>query len=124
MGERLAECSFIIPLVRDTDRMAHPPFAWSRFQDALRETFPKGHSGPELMYKEVETVPGEYVDEAAKKVVGDISRRYIVAIPRSDLDALRQLLRKAANTFDQKAIYLSIAGEVEFVIPRPEDGML
>lgn len=76
------------------------------------------------MFKDVETVPGEYVDEAAKKVVGDLSRRYIVAIPRSKLEGLRQLLRKAANTFDQKAMYLSVAGEVEFVTARPEDGML
>lgn len=124
MEERLVECSFLVPLVRDSDRVVHPPIAWSHFQDAMREAFPKGHTGPEVMYKEVETVPGEYVDEAAKKVVGDVSRRYIVAIPRSKLEDLRQLLRKVANTFDQKAIYLSVAGEVEFVTPRPEDGML
>jgi hypothetical protein len=124
MEERLVECSFLVPLVRDSDRVAHPPIAWSLFQDAMREAFPKGHSGPELMFKDVETVPGEYVDEAAKKVVGDLSRRYIVAIPRSKLEGLRQLLRKAANTFDQKAMYLSVAGEVEFVTARPEDGML
>jgi len=124
MEERLVECSFLVPLVRDSDRVVHSPIAWSLFQDAMREAFPKGHSGPEMMYKDVETVPGEYVDEAAKKVVGDVSRRYVVAIPRTKLEDLRQLLRKAANTVDQKAIYLSVAGEVEFVTPRSEDGML
>jgi hypothetical protein len=124
MNEKLVECSFLVPLVRDTDRVAHPPIAWTLFQDAMREVFPKGHTGPELVYMEVETVPGEYVDEEAKKVVSDVNRRYIVAIPRSKLEDLRQLLRKAARTFDQKAIYLSVAGEVEFVTPRPEDGML
>jgi hypothetical protein len=76
------------------------------------------------MYKDVETVAGEYVEDATKKIVRDESRRYTVAIPRSRLDDLRQLLRKAANTFDQKAIYLSVAGEVEFVTPKPEDGLL
>ena len=122
--ERLVECAFLIPIVRDSDGSPHPPIVWRLLQDAIRALFPQGHSGPELMYKDVETIQGEYVDEAARKVVGDVSRRYVVAIPRSKLPDLRQLLRKAANTFDQKAIYLSVAGEVEFVTPGPEDGML
>jgi len=124
MEERLVECSFLIPIVRDSDRAPHPPIVWRLLQDAIRGAFPQGHSGPELMYKDVETVPGEYVEDATKKIVRDESRRYTVAIPRSKLDDLRQLLRRAANTFDQKAIYLAVAGEVEFVTPRPEDGML
>jgi hypothetical protein len=69
-------------------------------------------------------VPGEYIEEATGTVVRDESRRYTIALPRSKLNGLRKLLRRAANTFDQKAIYLSVAGEVEFVTPRPEDGML
>jgi len=124
MEERLVECSFLIPIVRDSDRAPHPPIAWRLLQDAVRSVFPQGHSGPELMYKDVETVPGEYVEDATKKIVRDESRRYTVAIPRGNLDKLRELLRKAANTFDQKAIYLSVAGEVEFATPRAEDGML
>ena len=76
------------------------------------------------MYKDVESVTGEYVETATKKIVRDESRRYTVAISRSNLENLRQLLRKAANTFDQKAIYLSVAGEVEFAMPKPDDGML
>jgi hypothetical protein len=124
MEERLVECSFLLPIVRDSDREPHPPVVWRLLQDAIRTTFPRGHSGPELFYRDVETVPGEYVEEATQTIVRDESRRYTVAIPRSRLDDLRQLLRRAANTFDQKAIYLSVAGEVEFVTPRPEDGML
>jgi hypothetical protein len=37
---------------------------------------------------------------------------------------LRLLLKMAAHTFDQQAIYLSVAGTVEFVIPTEEDGYL
>jgi hypothetical protein len=37
---------------------------------------------------------------------------------------LRLLLKIAAHTFDQQAIYLSVAGTVEFVIPTEEDGYL
>ena len=124
MGERLLECSFLIPIVRDSDRAPHPPIVWRSLQDAIRAAFPRGHSGPELIYKDVETVPGEYVEEATLRIVGDVSRRYTVVIPRAKLDDLRDLLRRVANTFDQKAIYLSVAGEVEFVTPRSKDEML
>jgi hypothetical protein len=34
------------------------------------------------------------------------------------------LLRRAAHTFDQLAIYLSVAGNVEFVTPTDDDGYL
>ena len=69
-------------------------------------------------------MPGEYVEEATLRIVGDVSRRYTVAIPQAKLDDLRDLLRRVANTFDQKAIYLSVAGEVEFVTPRSKNEML
>ena len=124
MEERLVECAFLLPIVRDSDRALHPPIVWRLLQDAIRAAFPQGHSGPELLYKDVVTVPGEYVEDATKKVVRDQSRRYTIAISRSKLEELRRLLRRAANTFDQKAIYLSVAGEVEFVTPRPDDGTL
>ena len=122
--ERLVECSFLLPIVRDSDRAPHPPIVWRLLQDAIRATFPQGHSGPELLYRDVESVPGEYVEDATKRIVRDERRRYTIAISRSKLEDLRRLLRSVANTFDQKAIYLSVAGEVEFVMPRPEDGML
>ncbi len=124
MQEKLVECSFLIPVLRDTDRAPHPPIVWRLLQDEARQMFPQGHSGPELLYKDVETVPGEYAEEATKRIVCDESRRYTVAIPRGKLEQLRSLLRRAAKTFDQKAIYLAVAGEVEFVVPRPEDEML
>lgn len=40
------------------------------------------------------------------------------------MEVLRSLLRKAAHTFDQKCMYLSVAGVVEFVTAKPEDGYL
>ena len=52
--ERWVECSFLIPIVRDSDRAPHPPIVWRLFQDAIRAAFPQGHSGPELMYKDEE----------------------------------------------------------------------
>jgi hypothetical protein len=89
MEERLVECSFLLPIVRDSDRAPHPPIVWRLLQDAIRTAFPLGHSGPELLYKDVETVPGEYVEDATQRIVRDESRRYIIAIARSQLDDLR-----------------------------------
>jgi hypothetical protein len=39
----------------------------------------------------------------------------IVAVPRARVEELRELLRQACGKFQQKGIYLSVAGRVEFV---------
>lgn len=54
----------------------------------------------------------------------DESRKYWIALPAGEVDDLREMLRRAANTFDQRAICLSVAGRVEFIEPRPEAGVL
>jgi len=56
--------------------------------------------------------------------VSDISRRYILAIPEGKVNDLRLPLKMAAHTFDQQAVYLSVAGTVEFVVPTEADGYL
>jgi hypothetical protein len=56
--------------------------------------------------------------------VEDLSRRYTVAIPEERLDELRTLLRRAGNSFDQRAIYLEVAGYAELLEVGPEDGFL
>ena len=67
------ECSFLLPIVRDSDRSTHPPIVWRLLQDAIRAAFPQGHSGPELMYRDIETVPGSYVEGVTKRIVRDES---------------------------------------------------
>jgi hypothetical protein len=84
----LVECSFLIPLTRDSDKQPHLPTTWRRLRYALRTISPGGHSGPETVFRDVESIRGEWHDEAA-------------------------------NTFDQQAIYLSVAGRVELVAPDP-----
>src|SRR5262245_21443998 len=110
MSERVVECSFLVPIVGDTDRKPHSPIAWRLLHDALHSSF-QGLSGPErfMLARDVELVPGSYTEEATGKQVHDESRRYTVAIPEAQVDVLRGLLRKAANTFDQKCVYLSVA---------------
>jgi hypothetical protein len=50
--------------------------------------------------------------------VSDRPYKHTVAVPRSGLQQLRTLLSEACGVFAQKSIYLSIAGQVEFIEAR------
>ena len=58
---------------------------------------------------------GAYRDPDTGERVNDESRRFIVALPEERVDELKALLRTACEVFQQKCIYLSIAGSVELV---------
>src|SRR5438309_604328 len=124
MDERRVQCEFFIPIVRDSDKKPHQPIAWSLLVNEIRRVFPAGHSGPETFYRGVSLVPGEFEENTEVPPVQDMSRRYILAIPETKLNDLRLLLKMAVHTFDQLAIYLSVAGQVEFVTPTEDDGYL
>jgi len=124
MDEQLVQCEFFVPIVRNSDKNTHQPTAWNLLVNEIRRVFPAGHSGPETFYRGDALVPGEYEDNPQNPPVKDISRRYLLAIPETKVDDLRLLLRKAANTFDQKAMYLSVKGNVEFVSATESDGYL
>jgi hypothetical protein len=53
---------------------------------------------------------GWYPDPDTGQRVTDDSRRYVVALPEDQVDELRE----ACTVFQQKCIYLSVAGYVEF----------
>ncbi|GEM_PF-1052007 len=122
---RLLECTFLIPVVGNRDRKPHRDLHWRSLQNALRRAF-GGCTGPEnvFMYVNEALVSGEYTEAATGTVIPDESRKYTVAVPADRVDELRAILRKAANTFDQLAMYLSVQGEVEFVEGREQDGYL
>ena len=110
--------------MRNSDKITHQPIAWNLLVNEIRRVFPAGHTGPETFYRGDALVPGEYEEGPATPPIKDMSRRYILAIPEAKVNDLRLLLRMAAHTFDQLAIYLSVAGNVEFVTPTDEDGYL
>jgi len=56
--------------------------------------------------------------------VEDLSREYTVAVPADRVDDLRALLRRVGNSFDQRTMYLEVAGRAELLEVRPEDGFL
>ncbi len=109
----LLECSFLIPIRRDanqSDGKLHESGIWEWLDDELLERF-QGVTFSPLTYR------GAYVDPDTLERVFDDSKKYTVAIEELRVDELRKLLSAACVLFEQKCIYLSIAGRVEFVEP-------
>ncbi len=106
----LLECSFLIPIRRDrnlSDGRPHTREAWNWLDDQLYEF--EGATRANQLYE------GWYRDSGTGKAVRDRSRKYYVALARSEVERLRSLLREVCRVFRQKCIYLSVAGHVEFV---------
>lgn len=118
-------CVFLVPIVRDSDRKPHPPILWRLLQDTLVRTF-GAMTGPEtvLYYRNPVAVPGAWSPGAGQEPVEDLGRKYTVAVLADRVDELRALLRRAGNSFDQRVMYLEVAGYAELVEARPEDGFL
>lgn len=109
------ECSFLIPIRRDSvlsDGELHEQTAWDWLNDEAYNRF-GGLTQSHALYE------GFYTDPDTRQQVSDVSRRFFVAVEEARLDALRNLLRGACVVFAQKCIYLSIAGRVEFIEVEP-----
>jgi hypothetical protein len=109
-GKPLLECGFLIPTRRDknlSDGRLHSTDAWAWLEDQLFEF--GGASRATSLYE------GWYLDPDTGEQVRDVSRKYVVAVPRRKLGRLRALLREACRVFQQKCLYLSVAGQVEFI---------
>lgn len=112
MGTSLLECSFFIPINRDSvlsDGKPHTTDAWEWLLDQFWDLFDSpGTRAPGFYH-------GGYTDPDTGERVMDESRRYILAVTRRDVRRLRRVLQEACVVFQQKCIYLSVAGKVEFV---------
>ena len=105
------ECTFLVPLARDanlSDGSKHPAEAWEWLDNELFVRFSGGTMAPG-------TYQGFYRDPDTGQRVNDESYRFIVAVDEADLEPLRSMLRAACVLFAQKCIYLSVAGNVEFI---------
>ncbi len=108
--KQLLECAFLIPLRRDknlSDGEPHDDEAWEWLETNL---FPFGGGSWAN-----ETLEGFYVDPDTSERVFDESWRYFVAVPSEQVRLLRRVLCEACDIFQQKCLYLSVAGKVEFV---------
>jgi len=107
----LLEASFLIPTVRDaqlSDGTPHDAESWEWLDDRLYDAFGGRTIGPGLY-------SGFYRDPDTQQRVADESRKFTVAISEDGLNLLRATLRNACIQFQQKMIYLSVGGLVEFV---------
>jgi len=107
---RLVECGFYIPIRRDkhlSDGELHLTEAWEWLDDRLYEF--GGATRSTALYF------GFYKDRDTNTRVHDQSCRYEVALPPRQVSRLRSILQEACAVFQQKCIYLSVAGYVEFV---------
>jgi hypothetical protein len=107
------ECSFLIPVRRDanlSDGAEHDPETWDWLSTEIFNRFRGATAAPG-------TYQGFYEDPDTHQRVTDESYKYIVAVAESRISELRQLLSAACVTFQQKCIYLSVAGHVEFIGP-------
>ena len=118
-------CVFLVPLVRDSDRQPHAPILWRFLQDTLLRLV-GGFTGPEtvLYYRHRETTRGVWSPADEEMPVEDLSRKYVVAVPQERLEELRALVRRIGNSFDQRAMYLEVAGYAELLEVQSEDGFL
>jgi len=117
MVSPFVECSFLIPVRRDanlSDGGEHEPRLWDWFEDELCDRFGGLTCAPGA-YR------GSYIDRDTRERVSDESVKFTVAMAESRVDELRDLLSGACLLFQQKCIYLSIAGRVEFVEPSEHD---
>lgn len=113
----LLECSFFISINRDanlSDGLPHETDIWEKLDNELYCRFEVGTTAPGLYQ-------GFYRDPDTGSRVDDESIRYIIALPESQLEALRVFLREACEWFQQKCLYLSVAGHVEFVRRHEHD---
>lgn len=109
----LLECRFLIPVRRDTnlsDGAERDSAAWQWLRRELFALF-------EGATRDTGLHEGFYKDPDTETQVTDKSFRYTVAVAKERADELRQLLSLACLVFQQKCIYLSVAGHVEFVEP-------
>ena len=107
----MIECSFLIPIRRDAqlcDGQLHVEEAWKWLDAVLFSAFAGRTVAPGLYQ-------GIYTDPDTHDRVPDESRRYIVAVPDTEVPRLRKLLAIACTIFQQKCIYLSVGGQVEFI---------
>jgi len=105
------ETWFLIPILRDSDRKLHRATLYELLHSELFD-IAGGLSGPKSVsiILDPELVPGSWRDPGKRKPTGDESRKYTVLILRERLSALREVLERAANSFDQKEILFVVQG--------------
>ncbi len=108
---KLIQTSFFIPVHEDKEignGRLHPATRWIQFQTKLFVDFGAWTLAPGH-YK------GGYRDPDTGLEVVDLSRKYILAVPKRGLRRLKDFLMEEGIIFRQKYIYFEAAGKVELL---------
>lgn len=108
---KFIQTSFFIAFHEDKDvgnGRLHPATRWIQFQSKLYVTFGAWTLAPGN-YK------GSYKDPDIGLEVVDLSRKYILAVPKKGLRRLKDFLKEEGIIFRQKYIYFEVAGKVELL---------
>jgi len=100
--ESLVEYTFLVPVVRDSDRREHD----QRANDWLAHKLYRAFGG----YSIGGRVTGTWKDSNGIELSDD-SVVYRVAIPRSDVFKLRRIVESCKIVFDQQTIYMAVTSE-------------
>ena len=124
ISDRRIETWFVIPIVRNSDRQPHIAELWSCLRKEIYGVA-GGLSGPKhVLIEDIEPVAGSWRDPATGDEIPDESRKYTVVIAESRVDALREVLERAANSFAQEEILFMVKGEDQSVRRDPSKGFL
>src|SRR3989442_684160 len=99
------ETWFLIPIRRNSDKQLHVATLWSNLREEI-SALAEGLSGPTgvVVIKDVELVEGSWTNPKTGKREEDESRKYTVMLSESKVENLRNVLDRAANSFDQDEI--------------------
>ena len=123
-SEERIETWFLIPLVPDSDKTKpHVATIW-RFLRAELYDFAGGESSKPVVIEDVELISGSWQNPKTGASVSDQSRKYTMIIARDRVDALREVLERAANSFDQEEILFMVLGVEKPVKRDPAKGYL
>jgi len=132
MSEERIETWCVIPMVRNSAPKAkHRATLWGHFRAEIYEAI-GGVSGPTSVMIEpaahvmegYEPVPGGWRNPKTGREETDLSRKYTMIVERSRVDALRSVLERAANSFDQEEILFLVQGADRSVKRDPTKGFL
>lgn len=110
--DRFIECTFLIPIHQDenlSDGKPHDAEAWDWLKEQMWDYFDTPGTLAPGLYE------GGYRDPDTGERILDQSRKYFVAVAKRDVKLVRRMVAAACEVFQQKCIYLNIAGKVEFV---------
>lgn len=94
----MREYTFLIPFVRDSDRVPHLDIEWRWLQDRLIDEFGGLTYNP--------AVTGMWKNEH-RQFIEDYSRSVSVACSDEDSHLLMDILKECLTRFDQQSIYCS-----------------